>query len=609
MELVKTNDFFKVPSRMKYFGGSAFANFLMYMLRMKKVNKLYTELSDEKGLDFIDKLIETLELKFEFDETQLRKIPLDGSFITISNHPFGGLDGILLIKILSKIRPDIKILANPFLQKIDPLQTFFLSVNPFEKASSGTSGLKLAMTQLRDGGVLGIFPAGEVSGFDQYYNVADKEWQYLVIKLIKKANVPIVPIYFSGSNSMLFHFLGMINPRLKMAKLPSEFFSRKKKEISIRIGTPIRPNEIDQFADIHQLGRFLRAKTYCLGAYKNLEVRKFFNRSRLKRIASVEAIIPPTDKSLLLNELERIKEEYALFSVKNYTLYCAPTRLIPNFLNEIGRLREITFRLVGEGTNHAFDIDEYDLYYHQLFIWDNDEACIVGAYRLGLGNEIIQQYGIHGFYIRSLFRLKPKMENILNQAIELGRSFVVQEYQRKPLPLFLLWKGILYFLLKNPEYRYLLGPVSISNNYSSASKDSIIKFITVHYFNNQVAKYIRPRKAYKFVSEDENINLLLDNAGGDLNKFDRIIGDIDKVNHGIPVLLKKYLSLNAKILAFNVDPSFNNCLDGLILLDIFDVPQNTIESLSKEFNDGSILERFYSSREILKSESVSSLKT
>ena len=601
MELIRPNDFFKVPSRMKYFGGTAFANFLMYMLRMKKVNKLYTELSKEKGLDFIDKLIETLGLQYDFNEEQLKKIPSNGPFITISNHPFGGLDGILLIKILSQVRPDIKILANSFLKKIDPLQTFFLSVNPFEKESSGMSGLKMAMTQLRNGGGLCIFPSGEISGFDHYYNVVDKEWQYPVIKLIKKANVPVVPIYFGGSNSILFHFLGMINPRLKMAKLPSELFSRKKKEISIRIASPLRQNELKEFTDIHQLGRFLRAKTYCLGTQKNIEVKKFFNPKRLKKKIRIEEVLPPVSKDLLLQELESIKEDYTLFSVKNYTVYCAPTRLIPNFLNEIGRLREITFRLVGEGTNHSIDIDEYDLYYNQLFIWDHDENCIVGAYRLGLGNEIIQQYGIHGFYIRSLFRIKPQMEQVLNQSIELGRSFVVQEYQRKPLPLFLLWKGILYFLLKNPEYRYLLGPVSISNNYSPASKDSIIKFITTSYFNHQIAKYIRPRKAYKFISEDENINLLLDNAGNDLNKFDRIIGDIDEVNNGIPILLKKYLSLNAKILAFNVDPNFNNCLDGLILLDVFDVPQSTIESLSKEVNDGAILNRFYSSRELHRS--------
>lgn len=599
MEFVNPKDLLQSQPPLKFFGGQAFTGFLMHLLRMKKVNKLYTELASEKGLIFIDKLIETLDIRFEFDVNQLKKIPANGPFITISNHPYGGLDGILLIKLLSEVRPDVKILANSFLQKIEPLQDFFIGIQPFDKNNSDRSGLKQVISHLRNNGVLGVFPAGEASGYDQYYNVADKEWEFMVIKLIKKANVPVVPIYFSGSNSRFYHILGMINPVLSSIKLPSEFF-KKKKNVSIRIGSVIKAAELNQFSDIHQAGRFLRAKTYCLGASQQLEVRKFFQIPSFIKKENIEAIIPAIDVAKMLNEIKNIKDDALLFDVKNYSVYCAPSKLIPEILNEIGRLREITFRQVGEGTNKSVDLDEYDLYYNHLFIWDNETNCIVGAYRIGMGDDIVKQFGLHGFYIKSLFKIHPKITRTLSESLELGRSFVVQEYQRKPLPLFLLWKGILYFLLKNPKYRYLTGPVSISNNYSTASKESIIKFITTYYFNNDLARYIRPRKGYRFVSQNENINMLLDHAGHDLNKFDRMIGDIDKVNNGIPVLLKKYLSLNAKILAFNVDPNFNNCLDGLIMLDIYDVPQETIESLSKEFNDGSILERFYSSRELLK---------
>jgi len=603
MELINPKDLLKSQPQLQYFGGEAFARFLLYLLRINKVNNLFRELEKEEGIAFIDKLIETLDLKYEIDESHLKKIPLTGGFITVSNHPFGGLDGILLIKALSMVRPDVKILANAHLKKIEPLKSFFFGVNPFEtKGNIDIGGLKEAMDHVQNGGVLGIFPSGEVSTYDNYYNVTDCEWQNQVINFIKKSGVPVIPIYFSGSNSRLYHILGMINPALSEARLPMELINKKKKEISIRIGSPIRPSDLLPFNDIHQLGRYLRARTYSMGAYKNLEVKKFFKFSPLAFHPVAEDIVPAVDTSLLLNEIKSIKADYTLFTIKNYSVYCAPTKLIPNILNEIGRVREITFRLVGEGTNHSTDIDEYDLYYWQMFIWDNDENCIVGAYRLGLGNKIIEQFGIHGFYIKSLFHIKPRFAKILNQSLELGRSFVVEAYQRKPLPLFLLWKGILYFLLKNPQYRYLIGPVSISNNYSPVSKDSIIKFITSKYFKKEFARYVRPRKAYQFVSDDQSINLLLENAGTDLNKFDRLIGDIDKVNNGIPVLLKKYLSLNAKILSFNVDPHFNNCLDGLIILDIFEVPQNTIESLSKEVNDGSIMEHFYSSRELYKNE-------
>jgi len=587
------------------FGGEAFLHFLMHLLQVKKVNSLYRGLSGESGMGFVDKLLNSLEIRYEIDEVDLQKIPETGAFIAVSNHPFGGLDGILLLKILSGKRPDMKLLANELLRRITPLNAFF----PGAETSSETdpsgeqrSSLRKAFVHLQNGGCLGIFPAGEVSGFDQYFNVSDREWQYSNIKLIKKAQVTVLPVYFSGSNSWLFHVLGMIHPELRNSQLPVEIFNKKSKVIKVRIGSPIRVADIHPFSDVHQLGRFLRAKTYSLGASEALEIKKFFPMRSLRKKIRQEPVVPAIDRSLLIGEIDALRDAFTLFQVKNYTVFCSPPKLIPQILNEIGRLREITFREVGEGTNRSIDIDEYDLYYHQLFIWDEEGACIVGAYRVGKGNEILRQYGMHGFYIRSLFRIRPRFQSVLEKSLELGRSFVVREYQRKPLPLFLLWKGLLYFLLKNPQYRYLLGPVSISNNYSPVSKDSIIKFITTHYVNRELARFIRPRKAYRFVSENPEVNLLIENAGSDLNKFDRIIGDIDKVNGGIPVLLKKYLSLNARILAFNVDPNFNNCLDGLILLDVYDVPPSTIESLSKEVNDGSLPGRFYSSRELTRQE-------
>jgi len=189
------------------------------------------------------------------------------------------------------------------------------------------------------------------------------------------------------------------------------------------------------------------------------------------------------------------------------------------------------------------------------------------------------------------------MDGILGQSMELGRSFVVKDYQKKPMPLFLLWKGILYFMLKSPDYRYLMGPVSISNDYSRISKDLIIRFIMENHYDWRMAQRIKPRNSYKFRSEDPNINVLMESTRRDINKLDKTIRDVDALNAGLPVLLKKYIKLNAKIVSFNVDPKFNNCLDGLIMLDIFDVPRSTVESLHKEVNDGSILERFYSNRE------------
>ncbi|MCK9209164.1 MAG: GNAT family N-acetyltransferase, partial [Salinivirgaceae bacterium] len=305
----------------------------------------------------------------------------------------------------------------------------------------------------------------------------------------------------------------------------------------------------------------------------------------------VEPIAPPVSRNELRDEVEQIKKEYLLFDSGSFSVICCPSNKIPLMMHEIGRERELTFRQVDEGTNRSIDLDEFDLYYQQLFIWDNAGQSLVGAYRVGKGNEIMQQYGIKGFYIQSLFRVHDDAGNILSQSLELGRSFVVPAYQKQPLSLFLLWKGILYFLIKNPEYRYLIGPVSISNHYSKASKSLIIKFMMENFFHKELATLFKPRNAYK-PKMKYDLDVLVENTKSNLNKLDSMISDIEFDNYKIPVLLKKYLKLNAKIIAFNIDPLFNNALDGLIILDVLDIPLHTIQNLSKEINDETLLSRF-----------------
>ncbi|MGD9557324.1 MAG: GNAT family N-acyltransferase, partial [Mangrovibacterium sp.] len=590
MELVKPKDILQTNPFLAYLGGESLAKFIMYVLRFNKLNKIYGQIGDKQGIEFIDALIGLLKINYEVDANELRKIPKTGPFIVVANHPFGGIDGILLIKIISEVRPDMKVMANFLLKRIEPISEFFLAVNPFEDrkgARSSVGGLKSAMEHLQKGGGLCIFPAGEVSSFDATNKITDRQWQYPALKFIRRAKVPVVPVYFHGKNSLMFHLIGKIHPHLRTAKLPSEFLNKKRKPVKIRIGSAVTVKEQEGFTEIYQFGRFLRAKTYSLNS--RVEVKRFFNYS-LFRKPRPEPVAAPVPQTKILEEIAGIEKDHLLFKLKNFAVYCSPSHAIPSILNEIGRLREITFREVGEGTNRSIDLDEFDLYYHQLFIWDMEASCIVGAYRIGKGAEILHEFGPGGFYVQSLFRIKEGFMPVLQQSLELGRSFVVKEYQRQPMPLFLLWKGILYFLLKNPDYRYLIGPVSISNNYSKISKEMIIKFIMLHHFDWNMARLILPRNAFKFKSQDPNINVIMENMS-DINKLDQIIGDVDQLNTGLPVLLKKYIKLNAKIVGFNVDPMFNNCLDGLILLDVYDVPKTVIESLSKEVNDGSILKR------------------
>ncbi|QGY46033.1 GNAT family N-acetyltransferase [Maribellus comscasis] len=596
MELLKPKDIFKTRPAFTLLGGEYFAKFLMYILRFNKLNKIYSQIAEKHGLEFIDEVIKSFEFNIEFDEQELKRIPQKGPVVVVSNHPFGGLDGLILIKYLSMVRSDVKVIANFLLEKIEPVSNYFIADNPFDKnnTENGFAGIKQAISHLKNEGVLCLFPAGDVSTYGTFDSATDQVWQFPVVKFVKKARVPVIPVHFQGTNSRLFHILAKIHPSLRQVRLPSELLSKKHKNIKIRIGSPIKVEEQDRFDDVYQFGRFVRAKTYSMES--NIEVRRFFNYS-MKPSSKPEAIIDPVPQEEILKEIQKIKQDYTLFNLKNYTAYCAPSKEIPNILNEIGRLREITFRDVGEGTNQSIDIDEFDLYYNQMFIWDEDEQRLVGAYRIGLGKDILTQYGKRGFYLHTLFRIDEEFKTVLSESLELGRSFVIKEYQRKPMPLFLLWKGILYFLLKNPEYRYLIGPVSISNNYSKISKDLIIKFIMSNHLNWKMAQHIKPRNSYKFKSNNPDINILMENMERDINRLDKTIGDLDETNSGLPVLLKKYIKLNSKIIGFNVDPKFNNCLDGLIVLDVYDVPKNTIESLSKEANDGSILERFYSNRE------------
>jgi putative hemolysin len=293
--------------------------------------------------------------------------------------------------------------------------------------------------------------------------------------------------------------------------------------------------------------------------------------------------------------VEKIREDYTLFSSDQFDVFCTPSTEIPHIMNELGRLREITFRAVGEGTNHSMDIDEYDLYYNQLFVWDSQEKRIVGAYRVGKGKEILRRYGIKGFYLHSLFRMNRRFLPVLRQSLELGRSFIIEEYQRRPMPLFLLWKGILYFMLKHTEYRYLIGPVSISNNFSQFSRGLIMQYIREHHYDRKLARSVRPRTRYSVPGYNVDEEIILDTAD-DLNKFDRFIKEVEPNDYTMPILLKRYLKLNGKIIGFNLDPKFNNALDGLLVQDLYDVPIETIASLSKEINDDSILERFMAGR-------------
>lgn len=593
MKLLTSKELAKA-TRLNIPGGVVIAEALMQIFRYNKLNRVYSSAYATDPIVFINSVLELLDIKYELPEKDLENIPLTGPFITVSNHPFGGIDALILLKILTAKRSDVKGLANFLLQKIDPLKDYILPVNPFEthkSVKSSFKGVKEGINYLKEGHAVIIFPAGEVSTYQSESNlITDREWLEPALRFIKSAQVPVVPVYFHGTNSRWFHILGRIHPLLRTAKLASELFNKKNKVIKVRIGKPVTVKEQAEFIDIARYGRYLRARTYSLGS--SLEAKKFFVGFRQRRVTTPVPVADAGDRDKLVSEVENAKLNYELFSSKSFSVLFAPTHAIPRLFEEIGRLREQTFRAVGEGTNKALDIDEYDFYYHHLVVWDNEASAVVGAYRIGKGREILNQYGVKGFYINSLFKIKKAFEPYLEETLELGRSFIVADYQKKAFSLFLLWKGLLTVLLENVDYRYLIGPVSISDEFSGFSKSLIVEFIRNNHYNADLAKYIKPRNKFNLqIDKRVDSKIIIDSAESDISKVEKVVSDVDS-GYRIPVLLKKYLEVNAKIIGFNVDPDFNNCLDGLIMLDAYNLPAEFVKALSKDQNEDYIKNRF-----------------
>ena len=372
---------------------------------------------------------------------------------------------------------------------------------------------------------------------------------------------------------------------MRTAKLPSELLTQKHRVIKVRIGKPISVADQKEHETLDEFCDFIRRKTYFLSNTFENKPKILENiSSTLKVQKPPQRIVTPVDPSLMVKEIEVLrKEDNRLLQSKNYEVFLASADKIPNILREIGRLREITFREVGEGTNLSIDLDNFDNYYHHMFLWDNDAKLIAGAYRMGLGSKIYADYGIDGFYLQDLFRFEPELYSMMSKSIEMGRAFIIKEYQQKPMPLFLLWKGIVHTTLRYPEHKYLIGGVSISNQFSNFSKSLMIEFMKSHYYDPYVAQYVRPKKEFKVKLKDADKDFVFDESEADLNKFDKIIDEVEPGALRLPVLLKKYIKQNAKLVAFNVDPLFNNSVDGLMYIKIADLPESTVRPVMEEF--------------------------
>jgi putative hemolysin len=600
MSLVTAKEVAKAIKADKYgFIGTFFGWLLMKVLNISTINKIYNRNKHLNDLPFLNALLDDFQIKFEIPDEDLKRLPKNGAYITISNHPLGGIDGILLLKLMLEQRSDFKIIGNFLLHRIEPLKPYIMPVNPFEDrkdVKSSVAGFKNSILHLRQDHPLGIFPAGEVSTYKDGKLVVDKPWEEAAMKLVQKAQVPVVPIYFHAKNSKLFYRLSKISDTLRTAKLPSELLTQKRRTIKVRIGRPISVADQKEHNSLSEFSEFIRRKTYMLSHAFEDKPNRLENISSTLKVPKIpKKIVTPVKTELMVKELNELKEgDYRLLQSKNYEVYLAPASKLPNILREIGRLREITFREVGEGTNEAIDLDKFDTYYHHMFLWDSEAKVIAGAYRMGLGSKIFEAYGIDGFYLQDLFRFEPELHTMMSQSIEMGRAFIIKEYQQKPMPLFLLWKGIVHTTLRFPEHKYLIGGVSISNQFSNFSKSLMIEFMKSHYYDPYIAQYVHPKKEFKVKLKDADKDFVFDETEADLNKFDKIIDEVEPGALRLPVLLKKYIKQNARLVAFNVDPLFNNAVDGLMYIKIADLPESTVRPVMEEFQ--AELERKFSNQ-------------
>ena len=580
MRQVVTKSDIKQALGMKGFFGNCAAGLVYGVCGLGEINRLFDEAADYQGPEFADHLLENMGLTIDVAPEQMENIPQEGGFIVVSNHPFGGIEGVMLLSVVAKRRPDFKLMANFILSHIPNLKECFFSVNPFEKNpewKSSVGGIKGAVQHVAAGKGLGIFPAGEVSRYHGHDYPEDLPWSNSIARLIKNANVPVIPVFWEGRNSDRFYRWDKINSMLGTARLTRELANKRDQHVILQVGKPILPAEIETYGKPAELAAYLRSRSYALEANINTAQPETSN----EKWVPVE---PACDKQLLIQELEKIREKAFLFSAATFECFLADhDDDIPNLMHELGRLREEAFRFIGEGTGKSLDTDEFDRYYKHLILWDNKKQQVAGAYRLGFGDEIMNQKGMKGFYVSTLFKFDESFGETLKKTIELGRSFVTVEYQREVLPLVLLLRGLAVVVTKNPEIKHFIGPVSISSWYPKFYQSMIVKYVTEkHPVNGELARVANPTTPFHpdFLKVDADV--LLKDYMDSVDKFDKFMFRLSNGSYRMPTLFKKYLKLNAKFLCFNVDPDFNDTLDALLFLTFTDFPEDEVMPLFRD---------------------------
>jgi putative hemolysin len=529
---------------------------------------------------FFDGILDVLNVNYEIAETDFSQIPREGPVVVVSNHPYGGIDGIILGSILHSVRPDFKIMANYLLGKIQQLREFFILVDPFgarHSVETNLKPLKATLKHLNGEGMVAVFPAGEVAHFKlAKFEVREPEWTQQIARIVRKTKTPVLPVYFDGSNSVLFQSLGLVHPWLRTLMLPREVVNKANKHVKVKVGRLVSFNKLNKFGRDADMLKYLRMRTLML-RNRDQEKKTRIHFKGKNRCRKLESVVPPHDPQLLHQEIQALLPEQHLLETDRFKVMIARAGQIPCLTYELCRLREITFREVNEGTGKSIDTDCYDEHYLHLFLWSKENRELVGAYRLGPTDEIIPKRGLEGLYTYTLFEYGNRFLDQINPAIELGRSFVRVEYQKSYQPLMLLWKGIGTFVSRNPQYRMLFGPVSINSEYNSNSRKLMVAFLRENKQCTDLARLVKARNPLKRRvmkgREVKSAAVLLQ----DIQELSEMVSELEEDQKGIPILVKQYVKLGGHFLGFSVDHNFSDVLDALILVDLTQTEPRLLE--------------------------------
>ena len=502
-----------------------------------------------KGTDFVDKVLEYFEFSYQVNPLERERIPVDGSVVIAANHPIGSLDGLALLKAVGEIRSDVKVVANELLYAIEPLRSLLFPVNNMGGRNS-RENLKAIEQHLQDGGALIIFPAGEVSRISPR-GIRDGRWKNGFIKFAEKTHSPIVPVHINARNSLFFYAMSLLARPLSTLMLVDEMFKQTSGQCNLRIGHAVSSNALKELP-LHAGGksRLLRKHVYKLG--------KRGGRGELCFLPQMQTVAHPEDRQLLRKEIRSCQ---SLGKTRDgMEMVCYRYNGDSPVMRELGRLRELSFRAVGEGTGKRRDIDRYDAYYQHILLWDDTALELVGAYRLMPVSEVTEEQGI---YSASLFDYSEDAKAMLSEGVELGRSFVQPAYWGKQ-GLDYLWQGVGAWLAANPQVRYAFGPVSLSNALPNEAKSHIVSFYQTHYGMQE--GFVSPKRPYQANAE-------IKYAGDDVKaEFVSLKERLTAMGESVPTLYKQYTELcehgATRFAAFNVDPDFADCIDGLVICDI-----------------------------------------